>query len=73
MHVRLMVAELCMALLSGVAYAVPRISKTGMCTLICNGYKKVVPCFAIPEKDCPVSNYKEGVQTEDSVSVKNGK
>jgi hypothetical protein len=70
MHMRIVLAELCMALLSGVAYSVSRSSKTGMCSLICNGYQKVVPCFAMPEKGCPVSYYKEKGQTEDSGSTK---
>lgn len=70
MLARIVVAELCVALLSGVAYSMSRHSKPSLCTLNCNGYQKVVPCFAMPTKGCPVSSYKEQGQSEDSGRAK---
>lgn len=65
MHVRVIAALFLRMLLLTLATETSRTSKTGLCTLKCLGYRKVIPCFAMPATGCPVCMQKEGRGKED--------
>jgi hypothetical protein len=57
MQLVMLFLEVLMAFVWGIVYANASARKTGMCTRVCHGYKMVVPCFAMPENECPSSSF----------------